>query len=138
MIHRLRKRGAIVWLSDPQTRERGGRKRKNLDLIDLSGSGEAGLRLWPRTDPDSRVNQNDDWVQRSFPGGISRVSVFVHGRQKASVLYLYLSGKILWRSIPSRSDASHTAGQGLNNRFFIMHFRSCVVFLLVAFISKFN
>ena len=37
-------------------------------------------------------------------------------------LYLFLSGKILWRSIPSRSDASHTAGQGLNNRFLVMHF----------------
>lgn len=112
-----------MWPPDPQTRERGGIKRKNLDLdlIDLSGSGEAGLRLWPRTDPDSRVNQNGDWVQRSFPGGISRMSVFVHGRQKASVLYLFLSGKILWRSIPSRSDASHTAGQGLDNRFLVMH-----------------
>lgn len=105
-----------MWLSDPQTRERGEGEGKNLDLIDLSGSGEAGLRLWPRTDPDSRVNQNGDWAQRSFPGGISRMSVFVHGKQKTSVLHLLLSGKILWRSIiPSRSDASHTAGQGINN-----------------------
>ena len=106
-------------LRSTDARERG-EEGKNLDLIDLSGSGEAGLRLWPRTDPDSRVNQNGDWVQRSFPGGISRMSVFVHGKQKASVLHLLLSGKILWRSIPSRSDASHTAGQGLiNNRFWV-------------------
>ena len=81
-------------LRSTDARERG-EEGKNLDLIDLSGSGEAGLRLWPRTDPDSRVN----WVQRSFPGGISRMSVFVHGKQKASVLHLLLSGKILWRSI---------------------------------------
>ena len=29
-----------MWLSDPQTRERGEGEGKNLDLIDLSGSGE--------------------------------------------------------------------------------------------------
>ena len=77
-------------LRSTDARERG-QEGKNLDLIDLSGSGEAGLRLWPRTDPDSRVNQNGDWVQRSFPGGISRMSVFVHGKQKASCpLFIFI------------------------------------------------
>lgn len=57
-----------------------------------------------------------------FPVALVGCQCLCMASKRRVALYLFLSGKILWRSIPSRSDASHTAGQGLNNRFLVMHF----------------